>query len=71
LVEVFVLEPPGSLVMVATAVFEELQVTDCRVCGPPLKLPVAVKLIVFPIGSQGLVGLSVMESRPGGVTEVG
>jgi hypothetical protein len=58
--------------MVATAVFEELQVAEAKACGPPpLKLPVAVRLNEDPIGTHGWTGLTETESSPGGVRVVG
>jgi hypothetical protein len=70
LVEAFVVEPPESFVIVATAVFEELQVTEANVSLPPLKFPVAVKFRRDPMGTHGVPGLKVIESSPDGVSDV-
>ena len=60
----------ASLLMVATAVLEELQVTAARVWWlPPLKLPVARNAYALPIGTHAWP--RVIDWRPLGVEDVG
>src|SRR2546429_123462 len=67
-----VVELPESFVIVATALFEELQMTEANVSAPPpLKFPVAVMPKNDPMGTHVLLGPNVIESRPGGVSEAG
>jgi len=59
-------ESVTSFVMETSAVFEELQVTDARVCGPPLlKVPVAVNRWNPPAAIEGVAGVTVIEVSPG------
>src|SRR5437667_1903800 len=61
---------PPALLIVATAVLDELQVTwvvrSCVVLS--LKVPVAVNCWVVPIGIPGVVGVTVIEARVAAVT---
>jgi len=62
----------SSLVMVATALLEELQVAEARICvPPPLKVPVAVKPKDDPRGTHGFIGLKAIESKSADVGPVG
>jgi len=61
-----------SLLIVATAAFDVLQVTEDRVCVvPPVNVPVAMKDCVAPTEIEGLAGVTVIDSSPGGVSEEG
>jgi hypothetical protein len=57
---------PLALLIVATLVADELQVTDAvRFCGLPLlKFPVATNCCDEPREREGLAGVTVIEDRP-------
>jgi len=62
----------ASFVMDTSAAFEELQVTESRVCGPPLlKVPVAVNRWNVPKGIEGVAGVTAIEMSPGWVSVLG
>ena len=58
------------LLMVATEVFEELQVAVLvRFCVlPSLYVPMAVNCCIVPLGIEVLAGVTAIEERTGGVT---
>ena len=61
---------PEELLMVATAVLEEVQVAVVvRFCVLPLvKVPVAVNCWAVPSAIEGLLGVSAIETKAAGVT---
>ena len=60
------------MLTVAVDGFEEVQITDCRVCGPPLvNVPVAMNCWLCPGVSKGLLGVTAIESKPAGVRVLG
>jgi hypothetical protein len=61
---------PGELLMVATLVFAEPQVTDVVTFWvlPSVKVPMAVNCNVFPNVIEGLTGVRAMETKTGGMT---
>ena len=61
-----------SFVMLTTAVFDELQVTDssCSVL-PSLNVPVAIKRCAVSRGTVGVAGVTEIETRFGGVSVPG
>jgi hypothetical protein len=58
------------VLMVATVIPEELQVTEeVRSCVPPLvSAPIAVNCWVWPSGTEGLAGVTLMETKAAAVT---
>ena len=62
----------SSLVIETSVGFEELQVTEARVCWPPpVNVPVAVNFWKVPGVIDGLAGVTVMDANPGCVNVVG
>ena len=62
----------ASLLIVARALFEELHVTEARVCVLlSLKVPVATKDCVAPTAKVEEIGLTAIETRPRGVNVLG
>jgi hypothetical protein len=61
---------PPELLIVAAAVFDELQVAEAvRFCVlPSLSVPVAVNCCFVPSGTEGLPGVTAIERSTGGVT---
>lgn len=61
---------PKALLMVATVVAEELQVTEVvrSLVLPSVKLPVAANCCLVPKGIEGMAGVTAMESNSAGVT---
>ena len=56
----------ASFVMETSAAFEELHMTESRVCWPPpLKIPVAVNRWNVPKGIDGAAGVTEIEVSPG------
>lgn len=57
---------PAALLTVATVVLVEPQVTDCvrSKVLPPLKVPVARNCSVVPASTEGLAGVTAIETRP-------
>jgi len=63
---------PASLLTEATAVAEELQATDARLCVLlPLKVPVATNCWNDVAEIVGFVGVTVIATRPAGVKALG
>src|SRR5688500_14839365 len=63
---------PASLLIAATAVLDELQVADCKICVlPSVNVPVATNCWVVPTEIDGVVGLSTIETSPVGARVIG
>src|ERR1700678_1341445 len=59
---------PIELATAAAEGFEDVQMTDWRVCGlPSLKVPIATNCWVCPGIRNALAGVTAMETRPDGV----
>src|SRR5437660_11839236 len=57
-----------SFVVVATAAFEELHTTDCRICVLlSANVPVAANFCPVPAGIVGVAGVTAIETRFGGI----
>ena len=65
-------DEPTELLIVATAGLEELQTTEERICVLPSEyVPVAINCCVNPTKTEGAVGAMAIDTRPGGVSDVG